>query len=117
MNKQVGRFGMNNTLTLKNIANEKFCIKNYASIDQIVSKRCFIDHNRSKRTCFSLTSSDLVGCYDRIIHTTAALALLRVGIHHSTIHSMFSSIQKIVDRIRTSFGDSTLSYGGDSKGS
>ena len=70
-----------------------------------------VDHHQSKRLYFSLTSCDLTGCYDRIIHTAVALALLRVGIPHGKI--MFSSIQKMVHRIRTIYDDSSISYGGD----
>ena len=113
MNKRVGHEGMNNAFKLKRVAKEQFAVNNSAAIDQIVAKRCFIDHNRFKRTCFCLTSSDLKGCYDRIIHIAAALALLRVGIPHSTIHSMFSTIQHMVHCVRTSFGDSELTYGGE----
>ena len=115
-NKRVGRDGMNNALKLNKIAKEQYAIKNTSSIDQIVAKRCVIDHNRSIRRCLALTSSDLEGCYDRIIHTAAALALLRVGIPHTRIRSMFSSIQRMVHRIRSAFGDSELTYGGDDIG-
>ena len=115
-NKRIGRDGMNNALRLKKIAKEQFAIKNTSSIDQIVSKRCVLDHNRSTRRCVALTSSDLEGCYDRIVHTAAALALLRVGIPHTKIRSMFSSIQRMVHSIRTSFGDSKITYGGDQIG-
>ena len=98
-NKAIGKDGMNNALDLGAIAPEQFAIKKTSSIDQIISKRCMIDHHQSKRWCFSLTSSDLQGCYDRIIHTAAALALLRVGIPHSAISSMFSSIQHMIHKI------------------
>ena len=56
------------------------------------------------------------GCYDRIVHTTAALALLRVGIPHTKIRSMFSTIQRMVHSIRTYFGDSKITYRGDQIG-
>ena len=115
-NKKIGYDAMNHALSLQKIAPEQFAVKHTAAIEQIVSKRCMIDHNQSKRQCFSLTSSELAGCYDRIIHTAAALALLRVGIPHSKITSMFSSIQRMIHRIRTYFGDSELTYGGDDIG-
>ena len=44
------------------------------------------------------------------------MALLRVGIPHTKIQSMFGSIQRMVHRIRTAFGDSEISYGGDDIG-
>ena len=66
--------------------------------------------------CFDLTSSDLEGCYDRIIHAAAALELLQVGIPHLKTYAMFSTIQRVIRIIRTSFGDSKMSYGGDEIG-
>ena len=102
---------MKNYSDLGKIDIEKFAIKDTSYIDQIVSKRCGIDHSQSKRRCFTLTSSDLEGCYDRIIHKAAALVLLRVGTSYTQIYSIFSSIQRMIHRIRTSFGDSELTYG------
>ena len=112
-NKRLGRDGMHNATKIQKITKEQFEIKNTSSIDQIVSKRCVIDHNRSMRRCITLTSSELQGCYDRIVHTTAALALLRVGIPHTKMRSMFLFIQRMVHRIRSDFGDSDIKYGGD----
>ena len=60
---------------------------------------------------FYLTRSDVEGYYYRIIHTAADIALFRVGISKTKIHSMFSSIKRMIHRIRTSFGDSEISYG------
>ena len=116
-NKKIGKRGIDNAISLNKVATEQFAIKNTSAIDQIVSKRCTIDHYQSKRTCFSLTSSDLSGCYDRIVHTAAALALLRVGIPHSKIKSMFDSIQRMIHKTRTMYGDSVETYGGDDLGS
>ena len=61
-------------------------------------------------------SSDLEGCYDRINHTAAVLAFVRVDISHTKIHSMFSSRQIMVHRFFTSFGDLDITYGGDEMG-
>ena len=114
--KSFKRDGMNNTLELKKIAKEQFTIKDTSSIDQIISKRFFIDYNTSKRRSFILTSSDLEGCCGRILHTAADLTLLRISIPHSKIHIMFSSLQKMVHKIRTSFGDSEITYCGEDLG-
>ena len=58
--------------------------------------------------------SDLTGCYDRIVHTAAALALMRLGMKKEKIYAMFEIIQKMTHRVRTAYGDSTITYGGDS---
>ena len=72
-----------------------------------------IDHSCFKRCALGLNSSDLEACYDRIIHTAAALGLLRVGISHTKINSMFAVIQNMIHKVRTLFGDSVITYGGD----
>ena len=107
---------MNNGLFLNCIADEQFARKGREPANQIIAKRCIIDHAQSMRHSLCLTSSDLAGCYDRIIHTAAALALLRIRIPHSSIMSMFSSIQKMEHRIRTAYGDSDITYGGNDLG-
>ena len=72
-----------------------------------------MDHQQSIRQCFAITSVDLTSCYDRIVHTAAALALLRIGISHSRVKSMFKVIQQMVHRIRTVHGNSEVTYGGE----
>jgi hypothetical protein len=57
-----------------------------------------------------------MGCYDRILHTIAALVLRKVGVSKAKIHSMFSTIQRMVHCIRTAFEDSKDTYGGDDIG-
>ena len=112
-NKRIGHDGMINATKLNKIAKEQFALKNSAATEQIVSKRAVLDHSQSMRKVILLASSDLEACYDRIIHTAASLALLRVGIPHTKINSMFESIQKMTHRIRTLFGDSEITWGGD----
>ena len=92
-NKRIGRDGMNNAMILNKGAKEQFAFKNSAAPEQIVSKRAVLDHSQIMQNVILLASSDLEVCYDRIIHTAASLALLRVGISHTKINSMFKSIQ------------------------
>ena len=93
-NKRMGKDAAQNSTLLHKTAPEQFATKGSAAIDQTICKRCLIDHHQSKRLSFALTSSDLAGCYDRIIHSAAAMALLRVGIPHNKINSTFASIKK-----------------------
>ena len=48
-----------------------------------------------------------------IVHNAAALVLLRLGLSHAKNHTMFKTIQRMVHRVRTAFGDSETTYGGD----
>ena len=115
-NKLIGRECSVNSLRLDSLATEQFSRPGRSAIDQCISKRCTIDHHQSRRLSFAMTSCDLAGCYDRIVHNAEALALLRIGISHKRITSMFSSIQRMTHRIRTAFGDSEITYGGDDFG-
>ena len=115
-NKCIGYTTTSNAIKLNSFATEQFSRPGRSAIDQCISKRCAIDHHQSTRQCFALTSCDLAGCYDRIVHTAAALALLRIGLSKPRIFSMFETIQRMTHKIRTAFGDSEGSYGGDNIG-
>ena len=78
INKMVGDITTDNGLKLKTIATEQFAKQGSSSINQMVAKRCIIDHHQYTRECFALTSSDLTGCYDKSIHIAAVFALLRI---------------------------------------
>ena len=101
---------------IKKVPQEQFTTRGKAAIDQVISKRSLIDHNHLTRSRFTLTSSDLAGCYDRILYTSTALTLLHIGIPHSRICSMFDSIQRMIHRIGTTYMDYKISYGSDNIG-
>ena len=108
MNKSICRATANHGIKIGTVTKERFTKRGSYSIDQMFNKRLTIHHNESRRSPFSIIRSDLVGCYNRIIHTAADLGILRIGIQHARIHSMFSSIQRMVHRIRNDFGDSDI---------
>ena len=112
-NKMFQKVAMEAALDNNAIAQEQYSRPSRTCIDHAVNRRLTIDHHQSKRICLALAMSDLKGCYDRIIHNAAALALLRIGVSKAKIHSMFETIQRMVHRIRTGFGDATETYGGD----
>ena len=95
------------------MSREQFSTRGKAAIDQIISKRCLIYPNHSTCSSITLTSSDLAGCYNCIVHKDAAFALLRVGIPELKIISMFDSIQRMIHMIITTYWDYDISYGGD----
>ena len=61
-NKIIARSISTNSKKLGTTAKEQHATKGSVSIDQIITKRCYIDHNQSKKKCFALTSCDLAGC-------------------------------------------------------
>ena len=114
-NKRIGKDAINIAFRLKNIS-QKEINQRKAGIDQIISKWCLLDHNYSTCSSFSLTSSNLADYYDHIVHTAAAMSLLRVSIPHSRIYSMFDFIQKMINITRAAYGNSEVSDGGDDIG-
>ena len=112
-NGYIGRDISKKSLAKNAIADEQFARPGRSALQEIIVKRCTIDHQQSQRQSFAITSCDLAGCYDRIIHTAAALAMLRIGIPHKRIKTIFYSIQKMIHRIRTVYGDSDITYGGE----
>jgi len=95
------------------IAPEQYSRPDRTYIDHALNRRLTADDRQAKRLCWALAMSDLKGCYDRIVHTAAAMALLRLGVSKATVFSMFSTIQRMVHRVRTAFGNSEGTYGGD----
>jgi hypothetical protein len=60
-----------------------------------------------------LCSNDMKSCYDRIVHAVASLCLQRQGISESEVVCVFSTLQNLEHTIRTAYGDSEDTYGGD----
>jgi len=74
------------------------------------------DHVRGRRARAVIISNDAKGCFDRIAHVVAILALCRLGIPRPAIMSMISTIQQMQHYIRTAFGESEQSYGPNPSG-
>ena len=58
-----------------------------------------------------IISNDAKGCYDRIAHIVAKLALRKLGASKTGLHSMIDTIQKMRHYVRTAFGNSEHTYG------
>ena len=58
-------------------------------------------------------SKDAKGCYDRIVHIVLKLALMYVNIPEAAVDSMIATIQDMETHLRTAFGISEDSYGGE----
>ena len=84
--------------------------KGHCSIDHAVNKRLTFDLLRLSRTPGALCSNDAKSCYDRILHSIAALSMRRLGIPSPPIECMLTCIQQMDHYIRTTHGDSDTSY-------
>ena len=58
-NKIIARAISTNSKMLGTISKEQYATKGSTSIDQIITKICYIDHDQSKKPCFELATCDL----------------------------------------------------------
>ena len=101
MNKRLGHEAMHSAIENDCIATEQYSRPNQSAIDHALNRALTFEHFLYTRQPYCLASCDLEGCYDRIIHTAAALALRRVGVKPQKLKAIFASIQKMVHKIRT----------------
>ena len=111
-NKRLGRDAMKMALNQNLIADKQFSRPGRSAQDNALSKRLVFDFFRLQKRPLGMCAYDLKSCYDRVVHTAAYLALQRVGIPLTHIKCMFSTIQRLIHRIRTAFGLSQASFGG-----
>ena len=112
-NKRLGRDAMRMAIKKKKIAREQFSRPGRSAQENVVCKRLIFDYCRLTKSPFGMCACDLKSCYDRIVHTAASIALQRIGVPLGKIKVMFGAVQKLVHHVRTLFGTSDESYGGD----
>ena len=67
----------------------------------------------ARRGRVTVTSSDLMGCYDRMVHVIILLAMRRQQIPDPPIDGMLETIQEMVNYIVTALGLSDGTYGNE----
>ena len=77
-----------------------------------INRRFVINIFKQKHRSWTIVGIDAAQCYDRIVHSLSILLCPREDAHASSLMMMFDVIQCMIYFIRTSFGDSTTSYGG-----
>lgn len=112
-NKRIGRDSMRMALERKQIADEQYSCPGRSSQDNALNKRLVFDHFRFNKKNLGICACDLKSCYDRIAHTAASIALQRVGVPLKKIKCMFATIQRLVHHVRTVYGKSDKSFGGE----
>ena len=112
-NKRIGRQAMHAALAQNLIAEEQYSRPGRSAIEHALNRRLVFDHQRYDRSPLALACSDLKSCYDRVVHAAASLALQRIGVPIASIVSMFDSIRRMTHCVRTAFGESEGTYGGD----
>ena len=76
-------------------------------------KRLMFDLLRQTKRPAGIYSCDLHSCYDRIVHSFASLAMQRAGAPRTAIVSMLKTISKLKHTVRTIYGDSEQTFGGE----
>ena len=113
-NKRLGKEAMQRAEECHGIAPEQYGSRKKKAADiQALNTRLFYDYVQLKRTPATSLFIDLVSNYDLVAHNIATLALQRVGTPKAPICCMFSTLQDMVHTVRTAYGDSIDSYGGD----
>ena len=96
------------------MANKQYGSRFYRSaIHLATNKRRIYDISRQMKQAMAVCSNDARSCYDRIVHVAAFLASRRLGIPKPMLISMLHTIQMMEHSVRTSFGNSKETYGGD----
>ena len=114
--KFFGRQLMHHTVPQDRIAKEQYSRPGRKSIDHAINRRLIFNLSRYQKSSFSMTSCDLKSCYDRVAHTPAMLALLGFGAPKQPLLSLFHSIQNMRYTTRTTYGDSSKTFGGMEEG-
>ena len=87
--------------------------KKKTAIECALNKRLIFDILRQTKRPAGICSCDLKSCYDRIVHSFVSMAMQRAGAPLSAVESMLSTIQKLKYVVRTSFGISEQTFGGE----
>ena len=113
MCKYLGKWAMSKADEFKQLADEQWgSRKGYQCLGLALSKRLAIDIAAFEKSAFVLCSQDAMQCFDRISHAALAIGLKRQNLPTSAIIALITTIESMVHKVRTVFGDSSRSYGG-----
>jgi hypothetical protein len=87
--------------------------KNHQAVELGLNKCLTRDQLRLLKWPGVLCSNDMMSCYDCIVHVVASLCLQYQGISKSEVVCMLSTLQNLEHTIRTAYGHSEDTYGGD----
>ena len=113
-NKILGRKAMAHAEADGTLAMEQYGSRKCLSASKhALNKRIVLDIIRAQRRPAVICANDAKACYDRILHFAAYVSLRKAGLTKEATISMLEPIRRLTHRIRTAYGDSTLTYGGD----
>lgn len=113
-NKILGRIAMKRAEKKKLLAKEQYGSRRRLSASlHALNKRLVLDILRLQRKPGIIIANDAKSCYDRILHFAAYISLRRAGLPRKTVISMLEPIRRMTHKIRTAYGDSEMTYGGE----
>ena len=104
---------MDRALKLNLIPSAQYAKKGSNCVDAALVKILFFEHLRFRRLSGAYMTKDLMQCFDRMAHPVSALCTRRLGVPPMIVKSMISSLTRMRHFLRTAYGDSTISYGGN----
>ena len=113
-NKTIGRKAMKNAEELGHLADEQAGSRKRLSAEKhALNKRLLLDILRVTKKPAILCANDAKSCYDRILHFAIYVSMRRAGVPKAAISSMLGILRGMKHKIRTAYGDSEESYGGE----
>ena len=113
-NKILGRRAMAHAEEDGTLAMEQYGSRKHLSASKhALNKRLVLDILRVQRRPAVICANDAKACYDRILHFAAYVSLRKAGLTKQATISMLEPIRRLTHRIRTAYGDSHVTYGGD----
>ena len=113
-NRRIGRAAMKEAEKRGLLADKQYGSRKKRFAEKhALNKRLLLDVMRVSRTPGVLSANDAKSCYDRILHFATYVSLRRVGIPKAAVVSMIDTLRKMKHKVRTAFGDSEDTYGGD----
>jgi Reverse transcriptase (RNA-dependent DNA polymerase) len=110
-NKVIGKRVMANAERANSVAPEQFgSRKKKSAIVHAVNKQLTTDILRQDRKDFCLAILDAKDCYGRITPMYASFSMKRQGATNQMMDLIFNTIGQMEHQIRTSFGDSEVTY-------
>jgi len=87
-----------------------------ATIYHSLNMQLSLDIIRQKKIPAAICSNDAKSCYNCIVHSFAAIALMRLGVPMNPIRMMFATIQELKHFIQMAHGDSKRFFSGPTSG-
>ena len=108
-----GKRMMDRAMKLNLIPSSQYAKKGSRCIEAALVKVLYFEHLRFRRLNGSFVMNDLMQCFDRMAHPVSALCTRRLGVPPMVVKTMIQSLTHMKHFVRTAYGDSESSYGGD----